>query len=83
MQFFFLFTLDLFLSSFAQECMVIYDLDSMSHVRYITSLYPTIHTQRTDSHDTGNSMPYSLTIIPQAQMGYESIAHEAEGRIGY
>ena len=24
-----------------------------------------------------------LTIIPQAQMGYESIAHEAEGRMGY
>ena len=24
-----------------------------------------------------------LTIIPQARMGYESIAHEAEGRMGY
>ena len=24
-----------------------------------------------------------LTIIPQALMGSESIAHEAEGRIGY
>ena len=24
-----------------------------------------------------------LTIIPQAQMGSESIAHEAEGRMGY
>ena len=24
-----------------------------------------------------------LTIIPRAQMGYESIANEAEGRIGY
>ena len=24
-----------------------------------------------------------LTIIPRARMGYESIAHEAEGRIGY
>ena len=24
-----------------------------------------------------------LTIIPRAQMGYESIAHEAEGRMGY
>ena len=23
-----------------------------------------------------------LTIIPRAQMGYESIAHEAEGRMG-
>ena len=23
-----------------------------------------------------------LTIIPQARMGYESIAHEAEGRMG-
>ena len=24
-----------------------------------------------------------LTIIPRAQMGYESIAHEAEGRMGF
>ena len=24
-----------------------------------------------------------LTIIPRAQMGYESIAHEAEGQMGY
>ena len=24
-----------------------------------------------------------LTIIPQARMGYDSIAHEAEGRMGY
>ena len=24
-----------------------------------------------------------LTIIPRARMGSESIAHEAEGRIGY
>ena len=24
-----------------------------------------------------------LTIIPRARMGYKSIAHEAEGRIGY
>jgi len=24
-----------------------------------------------------------LTIIPLARMGYESIAHEAEGRMGY
>ena len=24
-----------------------------------------------------------LTIIPRAQMGYESIAHEAEGRMGH
>ena len=24
-----------------------------------------------------------LTIIPQAQMGSESIAHKAEGRMGY
>ena len=24
-----------------------------------------------------------LTIIPRAQMGYESITHEAEGRMGY
>ena len=24
-----------------------------------------------------------LTIIPRARMGYESITHEAEGRVGY
>ena len=24
-----------------------------------------------------------LKIIPRARMGYESIAHEAEGRMGY
>ena len=24
-----------------------------------------------------------LTIIPRARIGYESIAHEAEGRMGY
>ena len=25
----------------------------------------------------------NLTIIPRARMGYESIAREAEGRMGY
>ena len=24
-----------------------------------------------------------LTIVPRARIGYESIAHEAEGRMGY
>ena len=24
-----------------------------------------------------------LTIIPRARMGYESVAHEADGRMGY
>ena len=28
-------------------------------------------------------LPGFLTIIPRARMGYESIAHEAEGRMGY
>ena len=27
--------------------------------------------------------PYFLTIIPRARMGSESIAHDAEGRMGY
>ena len=27
--------------------------------------------------------PLLLTIIPLAQMGFESIAHEAKGRMGY
>ena len=27
--------------------------------------------------------PYFLTIIPRARMGSESLAHEAEGRMGY
>ena len=26
---------------------------------------------------------FELTIIPRARMGSESIAHEAEGRMGY
>ena len=26
---------------------------------------------------------FELTIIPRAQMGSESIAHETEGRMGY
>ena len=30
-----------------------------------------------------NWHPVYLTIIPRAQMGYESIAHEAEARMGY
>ena len=29
------------------------------------------------------SWPSLLTIIPRARMGSESIAHEAEGRMGY
>ena len=28
-------------------------------------------------------LPMYLTIIPRARMGSESIAHEAEGRMGY
>ena len=31
----------------------------------------------------GGMFEYYLTIIPRARMGYESIAHEAEGRMGY
>ena len=27
--------------------------------------------------------PYFFTIIPRARMGSESIAHDAEGRMGY
>ena len=27
-------------------------------------------------------LTFYLTIIPQARMGYESIAHEAEGQMG-
>ena len=30
-----------------------------------------------------NFLQEYLTIIPRARMGFESIAHEAEGRIGY
>ena len=33
------------------------------------------------AHGTGNVE--DLTIIAQARMGSESIAHEAEGQIGY
>ena len=33
--------------------------------------------------DKDNSTGTYLTIIPQARLGYESIAHEAEGRVGY
>ena len=32
---------------FAQECKVTYEQNSISHVRYITFLYPPIHTQMT------------------------------------
>ena len=31
----------------------------------------------------GASSRNLLTIIPRARMGYELIAHEAEGRMGY
>ena len=31
----------------------------------------------------GKSQYLYLTIIPRARMGSESIAHEAEGRMGY
>ena len=30
-----------------------------------------------------HAQPYLLTIIPRARTGFESIAHEAEGRMGY
>ena len=33
--------------------------------------------------DKDNSTGTYSTIIPRARMGYESIAHEAEGRVGY
>ena len=31
----------------------------------------------------GSFTVFYLTIIPRARMGSESIAHEAEGRMGY
>ena len=39
---------------------------------------PMYHTDTTQSNKKED-----LTIIPRARMGYESIAHEAEGRMGY
>jgi len=33
--------------------------------------------------DLTGAMDVYLTIIPRARMGSESIAHEAEGRMGY
>ena len=34
-------------------------------------------------YNAGNINHDYLTIIPRARMGCESIAHEAEGRMGY
>ena len=54
--FLFFSTLDLFLPSFAQKCKVIYEQDSMSHAKCITSLQPPIHSQRTAT-TPGTSFP--------------------------
>ena len=37
----------------------------------------------TNTHDTDFVLLKYLTIIPRARMGSESIAHEAEGHMGY
>ena len=37
----------------------------------------------TNTHDTDFVLLKYLTIIPRARMGSESIAHEAEGQMGY
>ena len=42
-------------------------------VKYSLEKLPTFH----------NLIADQLTIIPRARMGSESIAHEAEGRMGY
>ena len=39
------------------------------------------HRYYNTTHD--RKSPDYLTIIPRARMGSESIAHEAEGRMGY
>ena len=45
---------------------------------------PQINHYPTDKY-LGNQLRYAvdLTITPRARMGSESIAHEAEGRMGY
>ena len=42
-----------------------------------------IFNEMRPDHNTGISMPYSLTVIPWARMGSESVAHETEGQMGY
>ena len=40
-------------------------------------------TQLTQKSSLAFPTTMILTIIPRARMGYESIAHEAEGLMGY
>ena len=42
---------------------------------------PSFTVQALLAHYSSSDVPRYLTIIPRAQMGYESIAHEAEGII--
>ena len=54
------------------------ELSSLFKNRYIPGphVHLSVHVVRMVDYEY-------LTIIPQARMGYESIAHEAEGRMGY
>ena len=70
--------LDLFLSSFAQKCKVIYAWESMSHMRYITFLYRPIHWKK-DSCETRNFIPYSSQIV----CGFFNVPHRTYKRGRY
>ena len=63
--------LDLFLSSFAQKCKVIYEWDFMSHVRYCISPPISAHTLTKDSCKTRNFIPYSSQIV----CGFFNVPH--------
>ena len=56
-----------------------YTADDLFHGN---SPYGKILTKKEPIRTLGSTLLY-LTIIPWAQIGYESIAHEAEGRMGY
>ena len=58
--------------------MLLFDFDILSITVENQSIW-TIHTHNTDFRLLFDY----LKIIPRAQMGYESIAYENEGRMGY
>ena len=69
-----------FLDSKIEWTCYIFEFHPTFSVKHNCGTFPPFY--QSGSVNPQESLHY-LTIIPQARMGYESIAHEAEGRMGY
>ena len=69
--------------AFIAESVYVYTYEMFTELRKRRYLGKTSQSKHGNSQNVCIQQQIYLTIIPRVRMGYESIAHEAEGRMGY